>query len=90
MDHISGKPYIDNDTVRTFDVSLKSEEYVWHRDKEDRQIEVLEGDGWQFQIDGCLPFLLQKGTIFTIEEGVYHRLIKGVNDLKIKIIHLNK
>ena len=85
------KPYTDYDNdIREFDSSISSEEYVWHRDKEDRKIEVLEGNGWQFQIDGCLPFLLSKGSIFTIEEGVYHRLIKGVDDLKIKIIRLNK
>lgn len=79
------KPYIDNDDIRTFDVSLPSEQYVWHRDNEDRQIEVLEGKGWQFQIEGCLPFLLKKGFTFTIEKGVYHRLIKGVDDLRIRI-----
>lgn len=83
-----GKPYTDElddiDVSRKFDVS--SDGYVWHRDAHDRVITVVEGNGWQFQVEGCLPFLLKRGLTFKIESGVYHRLIKGVDDLHIKIV----
>jgi len=74
---------------RTFDVLSESSEYVWHRDKETREIEVISGEGWRFQVEDCLPWLLTKGMKFTIEAGVYHRLLKGVDDLKIKITENN-
>ena len=60
-------------------------EYVWHRDNEDREIEILDGEGWQFQIDKCLPWLLKKGMIFDIKKEEYHRLIKGATPLKCRI-----
>lgn len=78
-------PYIDNDNVRTFDVTKPNEDYVWHRDKEDRIIEILEGEGWQLQFENTLPFLLKPGMLFEIIEGEYHRLLKGATDLKIRI-----
>jgi len=46
--------YIDDGNIRTFDVTKPSEDYVWHRDKEDRIIEVLSGEGWQLQFQNCL------------------------------------
>ena len=79
------KPYFDNGDIRTFDVDESQDEYVWHRDKEDREVEVLSGDGWQLQIDGCLPFLLTQGLKFNIPKMTYHRLIKGINRLEVKI-----
>ncbi len=80
------KPYIDiDDGIRTFDINALDEEFVWHRDNEDREIEILEGDGWQFQAENALPFLLKPGLRFEIKAGEYHRIIKGVNDLKIRI-----
>jgi hypothetical protein len=82
---ISGKPYIDSGDIRLFNVADDSKEYVWHRDKEDRLIEVLEGDGWQFQPENSLPYLLKPGTKLKILKDEYHRLIKGINNLKIKI-----
>jgi hypothetical protein len=83
-------PYTDIDDVRIFDVTKDDSEYVWHRDNEDRIIEVLEGNGWRLQPEGSLPFLLAPGVGFTIREGEYHRLIKGVNNLKIRITPINK
>lgn len=82
---ISGNPYIDDGNVRTFDVTKPSEDYVWHRDKEDRIIEVLEGEGWQLQFENCLPFLLKERMKFEIPKGEYHRLLKGHNNLVVKI-----
>mgnify|MGYP005642989641 FL=1 len=78
-------PYIDDGNIRCFNVAEDSKEFVWHRDKEDREVEILEGDGWQFQPDNALPFLMKPGLKFKIGAGEYHRIIKGINDLKIRI-----
>ena len=87
---ISGKPYTDLDDIRVFDVDEDQSEFVWHKDKEDRIVEVLAGDGWQFQPENCLPLLLQPGVKFKITEGEYHRLIKGINNLQIRMTRLYK
>lgn len=79
------KPYIDYNNVRTILADVDSAELVWHRDKEDRIIEVIDGDGWQVQIENCLPFVIYPGMKFEIPMNVYHRVIKGVTDLIIKI-----
>ena len=82
--------YLCKDGVcRTFDPKIDNSEYVWHRDNEDREVEILEGEGWQFQYDGCLPYLLEKGMIFEIKKGEYHRLIRGVTPLKCRIIKIH-
>ena len=72
--------------LREFSHDTPSFEYVWHRDMEDREIEVLDGEGWQFQYENCMPYHLQKGMVFDIPEGEYHRLIKGYNILKCRIV----
>ena len=46
---ISGKPYTDLGDIRTFDINEDQAEFVWHKDKEDRMVEVISGNGWQFQ-----------------------------------------
>ena len=86
---ISGKPYHDANGLRVFDIDKGQEEYVWHRDETDREIEVLSGQGWQLQFDKCLPFLLQEGDSYFIPMMEYHRLIKGATPLIIRIINSN-
>jgi hypothetical protein len=56
-----------------------------HRDRETRLVEVIDGNGWQLQLDNELPVEMKKGGKYTIPEGVYHRTIKGEGSLKIKI-----
>ncbi len=85
MEIISGRPYWEDGMVRTFDPNQPDAEFVWHRDAEDREIEILEGEGWQFQLQDCLPWLLKEGMIFDIKKSEYHRLIKGVTPLKCKV-----
>jgi len=80
------KPYWEDGEVRTFDPTVEDAEYVWHRDFENREIEILEGEGWQFQLERCLPWLLKKGMVFDIKQYEYHRLIKGVTPLKCRVI----
>ena len=85
MEVISGNPYVDDGNIRTFDIKRPATDYVWHRDKEDRTIKLLEGEGWQLQIQDCLPFLLNLNQEIRIPKMVYHRLIKGYNTLRIEI-----
>jgi len=78
-------PYSNKGNIRTFSKDVNKLELVWHQDAEDRDIEILEGEGWLFQRDNELPFELVKGDRIFITEGQVHRIIKGTTDLKIKI-----
>lgn len=72
--------------IREFDPSVtESEEYVWHRDRNDRVVEVLEGEGWKFQFDNELPFFINRKNTFSVPKMVYHRIIPGKTKLRIKI-----
>lgn len=84
------KPYQDlqiteKSKIRVFESNVDSGELHWHRDRETRLIEVLEGNGWMLQLDDELPVEMKMGNQYLIPEGVYHRTIKGEGDLKIKI-----
>lgn len=89
------KPYIDseitkNSKIRVFNSDVDSGELHWHRDRETRLIEVIEGDGWKLQLDDKLPIKMGIGGKYLIPEGIYHRTIKGNGDLKIKITFVNE
>ena len=77
--------YVDTSNIRTFSKDVDEMELIWHTDKEDRNIEVLEGKGWQFQRDNELPLELREGDRIFIPRHQVHRVIKGKTDLKIKI-----
>ena len=80
------KPYTDNKDIRTFKVDeTQDSDLVWHADKENRNISILEGEGWRFQRDNELPMVLFKGDKLKIPEGQIHRILKGTSDLVIKI-----
>ena len=84
------KPYKDRQIsetskVRIFKSDVDSGELQWHRDREDRLVEVIEGNGWKFQLDNQLPINLTEGQLLLIPKGTYHRIFKGNSDLKIKI-----
>ena len=72
--------------IREFSANVDPMSLIWHEDQENRTIEVIEGNGWKFQFDEELPFELKKGNKFFIPKGNLHRVIKGKNNLKIKII----
>ena len=71
--------------IRTFAEGLNEEELVWHRDRNDREIAVLSGNGWQLQMDNRLPEEMKPGSLYYINKMEYHRLIKGNGALKLKI-----
>jgi hypothetical protein len=77
---------IEDYKIRTFDPDATSaHEYVWHRDYNDREIEVLEGKGWSFQFDNELPEIINRNDQIFIPKMVYHRIIPGKTKLRIKI-----
>ena len=82
------KPYQE---LRTFDTILRKfkedvdeHELVWHRDRRDRKVEVLNQTNWMVQLENEIPQQL-KETIF-IPKNTYHRLIKGAGDLDLRIL----
>jgi len=82
------KPYQE---LRTFDTILRKfkedvdeHELVWHRDRRDRKVEVLNQTNWMVQLENEVPQQL-KETIF-IPKNTYHRLIKGAGDLDLRIL----
>lgn len=79
-------PYIDENNIRIFSKDVDPMSLIWHEDQEDRTIEVIEGNGWKFQFDEELPFELTENSNFDIPRGYLHRVIKGYDKLKIKII----
>jgi len=85
-------PYTDeihiltNDNIRNFTTDVQELDLVWHQDREDRTIEVLEGEGWKFQKDNEIPVGMNVGDRIFIAEGEIHRVLKGTTDLKVKII----
>lgn len=74
-----------NKKIRTFNENTDSDEFKWHRDRETRLVTVLEGHGWEIQMDNELPKKLEIGKKYTIPEGAYHRVIKGNGNLKVSI-----
>jgi hypothetical protein len=81
----SGKPYTQLNDIRTFSENVDELDLVWHRDKYNREITILEGENWFLQLDNQLPVALQKGKTYTIPAMEYHRIIKGDSNLVIKI-----
>lgn len=80
QDHI-----IDNIVIREFAADTDPMSLIWHEDQEDRIVEILTGNGWKFQFDEDIPFEMVTGDKIDIPKGFLHRVIKGKNNLKIKI-----
>ena len=84
----SGKPYTDVEItdeyiIREFGDDIDPIELMWHRDDEDRVVEIIGETDWKLQLDNSLPTLLQE-RIF-IPRHKWHRAIKGTGKLKLKI-----
>lgn len=76
----------NNKFIRTFKSDVDSSELVWHRDKKNRIVEVLNDSDWFVQLENELPRKLNKGDILFISKESYHRVIKGDTDLEVKIL----
>ena len=85
------RPYKDIEVtnsyvIREFDENIDPIELLWHRDDEDRIVEVLEaGEGWQIQLDNDLPWELEPNMSICILRHEWHRVWKGKGTLKLKI-----
>ena len=81
-------PYTDIEVtdkyiIREFNENIDPIELLWHRDDEDRTIEILGETDWKVQLDNELPTSLNE-SIF-IPRHHWHRVIKGNGNLKLKI-----
>ena len=86
----TGKPYKDieigeNYVIREFDENIDPIELMWHRDNEDRIVEVLNTTDWKFQYDNQLPIPLKENVSLKIARHDWHRVIKGTGNLRLKI-----
>ncbi len=85
------KPFVefqtsDTTALRMFDPLAPDHLYKWHRDNEKRKITPIgKTDGWKFQFDNQLPQNLELGKTLVVEKGEWHRLIKGIDKLVLKI-----
>ena len=77
----------DNLYLREFEESVDIDDLEWHRDREDRIVEIIGETDWELQMDNELPKKL-KGKIF-ISKETWHRVIKGTGELKVKITKLS-
>ena len=71
---------------RKFTQDIPEEELVWHRDENDREVEILEPTDWMFQFDNSLPIPFEDHIFIPRHE--WHRVIKGTGNLLLKI-HLD-
>lgn len=71
--------------VRTFLKDLNENELKWHWDAEDRIVICEHDTDWKFQYDNELPIPIEKNTPLFIENGQYHRIVKGTGDLTLKV-----
>ncbi len=76
-----------NYIIRDFLHDTPAIEFVWHRDKKDREVCAMHETDWMFQLDNDIPRRLSKNKLF-IPKETYHRLIKGTGDLKVKIYEM--
>ena len=87
----SGRPYTDIEVtdqyiIREFGDDIDPIELMWHRDDQDRTIEIIGETDWAIQLDNSLPTSLND-RIF-IKRHQWHRVIKGTGNLLLKI-HLD-
>ncbi len=75
----------ENIVHRTFKMSVDTSELVWHMDREDRMVKVLEGHSWYLQMDNELPTKLIEGKRYFIPKMSFHRIIKGTSNLILEI-----
>jgi len=84
------KPYndifpLENTFIRTFSENVNEEELIWHRDKKNREIKVMDGIGWFLQYDNQLPIQMIIGKTYYIKAEEYHRILRGKNNLILEI-----
>jgi hypothetical protein len=77
---------IENGKIyRTFSPDVESDELKWHQDLKDRKVTIIEDGGWQFQLEDELPNKLSDAEQIFIPKFVWHRVIKGKENLIVEI-----
>lgn len=71
--------------IRLFSPLVDDDDLIWHWDTEDRDITVLQGGNWLYEEKGKEPIKLVVGYRHLIPKGVWHRIIKGDDDLIIRL-----
>ncbi len=82
------KPYTDIEItdqyiIREFSENIDPIELLWHRDDENRTIEIIGETDWKVQLDNQLPTSINNPIFIPRHE--WHRVIKGTGTLKLKI-----
>ena len=82
------KPYrdikvTDKYIIREFNENIDPIELMWHRDNEDRVVEIIGKTDWKIQLDNQLPTSINES--ISIPRHMWHRVIKGTGNLKLKI-----
>jgi len=86
----TGNPFSDsfvseNRFKRVFDEQVDDGKLIWHKDKKDRVIYVIESNSWKIQYDNQLPIDLVNGNTYYVKKENYHRVHKGKGNLVIEI-----
>jgi len=71
--------------LREFKKEVSQDELIWHLDREDRKVVLVEGTNWKLQLDNQLPEVLELEKEYWIPKMTYHRLIRGDDDLVVKV-----
>ena len=82
------RPYTDIEVtdkyiIREFNENIDPIELMWHRDDENRTVEIIGNTDWKVQLENELPTSMNQ-PIF-IPKHEWHRVIKGAGTLKLKI-----
>lgn len=81
-------PFTEIGSTRIFKADVDPKDLQWHWDEQDRMITVEHETTWLFQFDNALPCTLDKGVSLFIKAGIWHRLIKGNEDLTLTVLKL--
>ena len=82
------RPYKDIEVtdkyiIREFNENIDPIELMWHRDDENRTVEVMGKTDWQLQLENQLPTSINQPIFIPRHE--WHRAIKGTGTLRLKI-----
>ena len=82
------RPYTDIEItdeyiIREFSDNIDPIELLWHRDDENRTIEIIGDTDWKLQLENQLPTSINQPIYIPRHE--WHRVIKGTGTLKLKI-----
>lgn len=73
----------DKYIIREFSDNIDPIELLWHRDDENRTIEIIGDTDWKLQLENQLPTSINQPIYIPRHE--WHRVIKGTGTLKLKI-----